>query len=46
MEHIIKHTVNWREEDYDGHNDYFVNPEYLPQHKYYKGYSKQEQEDE
>lgn len=46
MTHIIKHTVNWREEDYDGHNDYFVNPEYLPQHRYYKGYSKEEQEDE
>ena len=46
MEHIIKHTVNRREEDYDGYNDYYVNPEFPPKHKYYKGYSKQEQEDE
>lgn len=46
MTHIIKHTVNWREEDYDGYNDYFVNPEYMPSNKYYKGHDKQEQEDE
>lgn len=46
MTHIIKHTINWREEDYDGYNDYFVPPEHIPSHKYYKGYNKQEQEDE
>ena len=42
MTHIIKHVVNWREEDYDGYNDYFVPPEHIPSHKYYKGYNKQE----
>lgn len=26
MTHIIKYTVNWREEDYDGYNDYYVPP--------------------
>lgn len=46
MTHIIQHTVNWREEDYDGYNDYFVPPEHMPSHKYYKGNDKQEQEDE
>lgn len=46
MGHIIPNTVGWREEDYDGYNDYHVNPEYIPPHKYYKGYNKQEQEEE
>lgn len=46
MEHIIKHTVNWREEDYDGYNDYFVNPEFLPKHKYNNSSNEQEEEDE
>lgn len=27
--HIIEHCYGWREEDYDGYNDYYVNPEYL-----------------
>ena len=28
MKHIIDRCVGWREEDYDGYNDYYVNPEY------------------
>lgn len=46
MTHIIEQTVNWREEDYDGYNDYFVPPEHIPSYKHYKGHNKQEQEDE
>lgn len=46
MEYIIKHTVNWREEDYDGYNDYYVNPEFSPKHKYNNSSNEQEQEDE
>ena len=45
MEHIIKHTVNWREEDYDGYNDYFVNPDFLPKQKYNNSSKEQEEED-
>lgn len=26
--HIIDNVFGWREEDYDGYNDYYVNPEY------------------
>lgn len=28
MKHILDRCDGWREEDYDGYNDYFVNPEY------------------
>jgi hypothetical protein len=28
MKHIIDLCVGWREEDYDGYNNYYVNPEY------------------
>lgn len=46
MTHIIKLTVNWREEDYDGYNDYYVPPEFRPSNKQYKVDDNQEQEDE
>ena len=26
--HIIDIVFGWRKEDYDGYNDYYVNPEY------------------
>lgn len=28
-EHIIDNVCGWREEDYDGYNDYYVNPEFV-----------------
>lgn len=27
-EHIIDIVYGWRSDDYDGYNDYYVNPEY------------------
>ena len=43
---IIDSVYGWREEDYDGYNDYYVNPEYHRSETTRKRCQQQDEEDD
>lgn len=43
---IIESVYGWREDDYDGYNDYYVNPEYHRSETTRKRVEQQDEEDD
>lgn len=43
---IIDSVYGWREDDYDGYNDYYVNPEYHRSETTRKRVEQQDEEDD